>query len=417
MLSRSGHRTLWHLLRPEEPNLLKYLKGAGYDVRLWGKNDLLAPGSWVASVTESDDLEGDCRPTPAFEPGEPGYYSFLGRPRREEEGLTHDRKCVNRAVEYLDAGPKGPFCLYLPLSFPHPTYGALNRFHDLIDPDGIPPLRPAELPDKPDFFRLIRRYRRLDEAPERLFRQVNAAYLAQIAEVDDLLGRLLAALERSGHAGDTTVIVFSDHGDWAGDYGLVEKWPSGMDDCLTRIPMIVRSPGGAVGHVVGQCIEAFDLMATVLELAGIEAGHTHFARSFAEQLRGRVGDPDRAVFCEGGYDPHEPHCFEGHPVRDGHMMTPVNLYYPKCKQQQDHPESVCRTAMIRTMGYKLIYRRNSRRELYDLTADPRELCNVYSHPEYEAVQRDLQERLFNWYLETSDVTQMEEDPRGRSDPR
>ena len=37
-----GHRTLWHLLRPDEPNLFRYLKQAGYDVRWYGKNDLLS---------------------------------------------------------------------------------------------------------------------------------------------------------------------------------------------------------------------------------------------------------------------------------------------------------------------------------------------------------------------------------------
>jgi hypothetical protein len=48
----------------------------------------------------------------------------------------------------------------------------------------------------------------------------------------------------------TTVAVWADHGDYAGDYGLVEKWPSGLEDVLTRVPLLVRSPGGARGHVV-----------------------------------------------------------------------------------------------------------------------------------------------------------------------
>lgn len=47
----AGHRTLWHLLRPHEPNLLKYLKQAGYTVLMYGKNDLLATASFAASVT------------------------------------------------------------------------------------------------------------------------------------------------------------------------------------------------------------------------------------------------------------------------------------------------------------------------------------------------------------------------------
>ena len=74
-------------------------------------------------------------------------------------------------------------------------------------------------------------------------------------------------------------VAYSDHGDWAGDVGLVEKWPSALDDCLARVPLIIRAPGSRAGHVVREPVEAFDLMATVLELAGIPARHTHFARS------------------------------------------------------------------------------------------------------------------------------------------
>ena len=52
-------------------------------------------------------------------------------------------------------------------------------------------------------------------------------------------------------------------------------------------------------------------MATTLEQAGIPAQHSHFAHSYAEQLQGAAGDPERAAFTEGGYARHEPHCFEG----------------------------------------------------------------------------------------------------------
>ena len=56
------------------------------------------------------------------------------------------------------------------------------------------------------------------------------------AVTDALLGMLLDALDETGHGQDTAVFFFSDHGDWAGDYGLVEKWPSALDGVLTRVP-------------------------------------------------------------------------------------------------------------------------------------------------------------------------------------
>jgi hypothetical protein len=50
-------------------------------------------------------------------------------------------------------------------------------------------------------------------------------------------------------------------------------------------------------------------------------------------------------------------------------------------------------------------------ELYDLRADPRELTNVYGRPEYTQVQRDLEERMLDWYVHTADVVPLLEHPR------
>jgi choline-sulfatase len=47
-----GHRSLYYFLRPDEPQLFRYLKGNGYDVYWYGKNDLLATDSFADSVTE-----------------------------------------------------------------------------------------------------------------------------------------------------------------------------------------------------------------------------------------------------------------------------------------------------------------------------------------------------------------------------
>ena len=83
----------------------------------------------------------------------------------------------------------------------------------------------------------------------------------------------------------------SDHGDYAGDYGLIEKWPSGLEDCLTHVPLMARIPGGAAGHVVEEMVELFDLMPTLLDLAGARASHTHFARGLGVSLPARPAIP------------------------------------------------------------------------------------------------------------------------------
>ncbi|MEZ4560745.1 MAG: DUF4976 domain-containing protein [Caldilineaceae bacterium] len=153
-------------------------------------------------------------------------------------------------------------------------------------------------------------------------------------------------------------------------------------------------------------------MATTLELAGIEAQHTHFARSLVPQVHGAAGDPDRAVFIEGGYARHEPHCFEGMANRDQFARDASHIYYPKGKLQQDHPDSVGRTVAVRTMTHKLVRRPTGVNELYAYDDDPRELDNRYGDPALADVQRALESRLLDWSIQTSDVTPLDQDPRG-----
>ncbi len=407
-----GHRTLWHLLRPDEPNLLRYLKQAGYAVHWYGKNDLLTD----ASLATSADV-AERRGQAAFGPNpytleDDRYYSFLFEPYRGSLADHTDYACVQAGIDFLRSKPKEPFILYLPLLYPHCPYSAPQPWHDRFNPDDLPPLRPAGLANRPDFHHLIRETRRLDRIDEADLRKIQAIYLGMTSFVDDLLGQLLTALDETGLADTTTVVAFSDHGDYAGDYGLVEKWPSAVEDVITRVPLIIRTPGGAANHVVSEPVELFDIMATTLELAGIEAHHTHFAQSLVPQLQGADGDPQRAVFTEGGYARHEPLCFEGRPDRDQFARDARHIYYPKGELQQTHPDSVGRTVAIRTLTHKLVYRPTGVNELYDFQIDPQELHNRFGDPAYAQVQQALHTRLLEWYVQTSDVTPFEQDARG-----
>jgi choline-sulfatase len=223
-----------------------------------------------------------------------------------------------------------------------------------------------------------------------------------------MLGEMLAALDRTGHEQDTAFFVFSDHGEWGGDYGLVEKWPSACDDVLNHIPLIARIPGGLRGHVSKEPVELYDVMATCLELAGIEPRHTHFARSLMPQVRGQSGDANRAVFCEGGYNMNEPQTFE--PMT--FIKSDRDIYAPKVKLQNEHPETVTRATMIQTSRYKLVMRPDGVSEFYDREKDPRELYNVYGDRTYATAQQDLQMRMLEWFVRTGDVAPKQHDARG-----
>jgi arylsulfatase A-like enzyme len=402
-----GHRSLYYFLRPDEPNLFRYLRRGGYDVYWHGKNDLLAAASFADSVTEWDPGHNgpSARTENPWPLDDPRHYSFLYREGGDPKDYS-DYANVSAAIRILERpNPPRPYCIFLPLGSPHPPYTAPKGFHNMYAPAALPPLRPVRLPGKPSYHAGIREMYRLGQLPEEIFRKIQAVYLGKVSYTDWLLGRLLDAVRQTQHDDDTFVFVFSDHGDYAGDYGLVEKWPSGLEDVLTHIPLIVRGPGLTGGHVSGEIVELFDVMPTCLELAGLRVEHTHFARSLLPQLHGESGDPDRAAYSEGGYNTYEPQCFE--PL----LAPPERIYYAKTALEINRPQTVRRAAMIRTREHKLIVRPGDVSELYDLSQDPRELHNRYGESSYRDIRLSLTARMLDWYVQTADVAPFDKDPR------
>ena len=86
-----------------------------------------------------------------------------------------------------------------------------------------------------------------------------AAYYAMIELIDDNVGRMLAALERTGQADNTLVIFTSDHGEMLGDHGLLLKGCRFYEG-LVHVPLILRWPGQILaGATTDALVELTDL--------------------------------------------------------------------------------------------------------------------------------------------------------------
>ncbi|MCL2832307.1 MAG: sulfatase-like hydrolase/transferase [Treponema sp.] len=408
-----GHRTLWNLIKSYEHNLFRYMKETGYEVRVYGKNDLFSPESIPLSTDEFKSMRA-YGPNPGSKPVQPLQIcnDFLFHPIEGEYRDHSDYQNLKAGMDFIKSRKSGdkPFILFLPLTFPHCPYTAHEPFYSMYNESDIVPLK-SICSNKPEYHTLIRSYRNLEKSN---LKKIQAVYMGMISFTDTLLGELMDCVENAGIKEETMLIASADHGDYAGDYGLVEKWSSGCEDVLTRVPLVIAGPGCRKGHQVTGQVELFDIMATIMESAGITPRHTHYARSLWPELKGSPGDPRRAVFCEGGYNTNEyEQCNEGADRPSRLLMkSPENVYYPKGLQQREYPESIGRSTMIRTMTHKLILRTYGDHELYDLAADQNELNNVYGQKSYASVQAELEQRMLDWYIATSDSVPMEEDPRG-----
>lgn len=410
-----GYRTLRYKIDESKPNFFYDLKNAGYRTCLAGKNHCFNQTATRLSFDQVTAFEeNDTRRVykHVIEKKSIKPYSMLYAPLPDHEAdEIPDYQFVEEGIQFIREmkNEEKPFFVFFSLNNPHCPYTVPETYYNLYDPDELPPLRDLSwLEGKPEMYQLIRTYRKCGGSDEWIARKINAVYLGMITYTDMLLGKVIDVLEELDLYNQTTIILCSDHGDFAGDVGLPEKWPSAMDDMLTRVPLIIRRPGCKKGHRVTQLTQSFDIFPTICDFEQIQILHDQFGLSLRSQVEGASGDSKRRVYCEGGYDTREPHCFEGTNVEPYiTLMKPGTDYYPKLMQQQNHPESVCRTVMQRDNRYKLTIRTNGENELYDMKNDRMEYHNLYNDQAYREMVHEKTYEMLTWLIHTSDVVPRE----------
>ncbi|MCP4750822.1 MAG: sulfatase-like hydrolase/transferase [Proteobacteria bacterium] len=419
-----GHRTMYHMMRDGEPVLLKNLKDQGYFVWTNTRNDLL-PAQIENIYDEYCDIA--FRPTKPFAPppegqgwrGEPGgdrYYSFFqGEKKTAEDGQRFDLDAawVDGALAFIRNRPRDkPFCLFLPLIYPHPPYGVEEPWFSLIDrskmPDRIP--TPENWQGKASVLKGLYELQGLQGWTEERWTELRATYLGMVSRVDHQFGLVVDALKEEGVYDDTAVFAFSDHGDYTGDYGIVEKTQNSFEDTLTNVPFIIKPPVDVEVKpgIRDALVELIDFYATVEDFSGITSDHTHFGRSLRAVLSGEASDHRDAVFCEGGRLQNEEHCMEKQSSPD---LDSKNEYYPRMKLQRSEGPEHTKAVMCRTSDFKYVRRLYETDELYDLNSDPRERDNRIADPALKGVLLELKDRLLTFFLETGDVVPHDSDQR------
>ena len=401
----AGHRTLSHLLQPHEPNVFRTLREGGYHVALAdARGDMMGVGVTEASAdrfgfTVRPDL-GTLGHKGPFPEDHRFYYAFY-HGAIAEPPLDLDEATVRTAIDWLTEGLPEPWCLFVPLLYPHPPFTAAEPWFSMHDRAAVPAPATTDRARRPRFMQAIHdRYglARLDESD---WREIIATYYGMTSRVDDQFGRVLTALDRAGAADRTVTFFFTDHGEYLGDYGLVEKWMSGLDDVLVRNPLVIHDPR-AGGGVADSFAELVDLTPTLLELAELEAGHTHFGRSLVPLLADPTAPHRDAAFSEGGFL-----------VAEEPLLEFGNQGHYRHKQALQHEDTALtgRAISIRTERWAYTERLYEGPELFDRIDDPRETVNLAGSGATVEVERDLRDRIFRWLFETSDVIPWTPDPR------
>jgi arylsulfatase A-like enzyme len=189
-------------------------------------------------------------------------------------------------------------------------------------------------------------------------------YDYEIAFEDELVGKILDELDKTGLAKDTTVVLMADHGEAFGVH-LVQGKPDFFHGDtlyaeLLHVPLIFRVPGGKPA-TRDDVVQLVDLAPTITALFGVAAPSTWIGRSLV-------------------------------PALDGKPLAPKPAFAQMLKAHQWPHEA---RSVISADGKRHLYHRMSdgQLELYDLEHDPDEKTNVF---ESDARSKELRQELADW---------------------
>ncbi len=368
------------------PLVTALLADAGYDCALAGKLHLAGTCGRVEPRPQHDgyrlfhwshDPEDEWETSHAYADWIAQQGHKLGELRKTPQAfppeLHQTTWCSDRAIDFIEADHDGkPWLMSVNIFDPHEPFDPPQSYLDRFDAEAMsgPLFRDSDLDAQAkladiDFQTPPRRPEAFDA------KRIQAAYYAMIELIDDNVGRMLDALERSGQRENTIVIFMSDHGEMLGDHGLLQKGCRFYEG-LVRVPLILSWPGQFLEGVRRDAlVELLDIAPTLLELAGLPVPAQMQGRSLTSLLsQAAAADAHRDfVRCE---------------------------YYNAINARHNAPFKGTYATMLRDDRYKLIvYHGHGLGELFDLEADPGEFDNLWDDPALQSTKMRLMQQSFD----------------------
>ncbi len=397
-----GHRTLpgFEVLRGEK-NLIKILKDSGYKTGMFGKNhtfmaDAMAENLDMYNIEQLGidvpwarrDFEQDDDLFRAFYRGD-----FTNIPEMSDNIAT------KRFEKFVDENKTDNFCAVINYNAPHPPYTDISPFIEIIRQKNLPLPKVEKLEDCPKILSEYRKIYNLEDLTDEQWRKVVEAYCGLVAYIDSEIGAVINKLKVENLYDDTLLIITSDHGDFAGEHGCVEKWDTMFYDCLTHIPLMIKLPKDEHGGQRRSTLcEIVDIAPTVLECIGMDVPQFMMGKSLTHSIKSESYVHKTEVFSEGGVERHAL-------GRSLHYNTPEHaVRHPNYPYKQmlmvDSPHTMYRAKMVRTDEWKLIYRDGGEIELYNLISDPNEFHDVAKENTNASIINSLILKLLDWCVKT-----------------
>jgi N-acetylglucosamine-6-sulfatase len=337
---------------------LELLNKAGYETAFIGKWHM--PGRGLPKLRGLDHFISFTK-----EGGQGVYYDcplIIDGVETERKGKYITEDLTDLAVQFIERQRTRPFCLYLSHKAVHFGYRPpphLKGVYKNVD---------LKLPPESDTWITFTNNHPFVGAlfpMNVLYRN----YCETVASVDEQVGRVIGKLEALNILDDTLIIYAGDNGHFWGEHGLYDKRLAYEESI--RIPFIVRYPGliNDPGRRAPQMILNIDLAPTLLDIVGIG------------RPSGMQGESLKPILQTATAPGRDAWLYEHFPV---------------------FPIPIPGITAVRTERYKYIEYQNDVRpkELFDLTADPKEKHNLIDTPPGSRLAEDLKKKMEQLKRET-----------------
>lgn len=323
-------------------------------------------------------MGNDSSPRPGFDywvclPGQGQYQNpMLNVNGKNAKVLGYVTDILNgHAVKFIEQERKKPFVLYLAHKAVHGPFTPAERHKNLYANAKAtrPPSVDDSLEGKPVLTRELegvppkkKAKKKNNQVQQNFPPSTMLGQLRALAAIDEGVGQIFAALEKTKQLDNTIFIFSSDNGYFWGEHGLGDKrWAyeeSIRDPLLVRYPKLVKA-----GIKIDPMVLNIDLAPTMLELGGAKIPKDVQGKSFLPLLKGeQVKWRDSALF----------------------------EYFNEKMYSRTPTWTAVRTENWKYIQYKGLPGMD---ELYDLKTDPYEMKNLINDAASAKPLKDLRQRL------------------------
>jgi arylsulfatase A-like enzyme len=221
-------------------------------------------------------------------------------------------------------------------------------------------------------------------------------YLGMLRFLDDQFRRFVVHLQDTGLYENTIFIFVLDHGDLAGEYGMLRKGLE-LSEFLVRVPMIFAGYGASPKPAIDDLhVSLVDILPTLCEACSLELPKGVQGRSLWPVISGHRESSVRdsvpgfeSVYAEWG---------TGKPALPGDEFAQLKeRFFRRRGYNELNPFSLSGSMrMVRKGRWKLVYALEGESELYNLDSDPYELTNCYNDPNCSTAWLELVLELAMW---------------------